>query len=124
MQKSIKLFLLSVILLSGVASAPAMAQLWSWATESPLAHFTPEDFELFYAAADEALNQNTDDSEVSWRNPDTGHSGSIKVFGTQQIDGTTCREALLNNSAGAITGSLQYFLCKQDDGKWKVSTQQ
>jgi surface antigen len=101
-----------------------MAQLWSWATESPLAHFTPEDFELFYAAADEALNQKADDSEVSWRNPDTGHSGSVKVFGTTQVGEETCREALVINQAKSIKGSLKYFVCKQDDGKWRVTTPQ
>ena len=103
---------------------PANAQLWSWATETAISRFVPEDIELLKTTAGDALDNHPDDTELNWNNPDSGHSGSIKVFGTREITGQTCRQVLIKNNAKTVKGSAEYLLCKQDDGNWTVSASQ
>ncbi|MGI9315914.1 MAG: RT0821/Lpp0805 family surface protein [bacterium] len=124
MRKVAKSIIVSIFVLSGWTTAPAMAELWSWATETAISRFSPKDIDLLKATAADALNNHPDESELSWDNPGTGHSGSVKVFGTKEIEGQTCRQTFIKNDAKTIKGSAQYFLCKQKDGKWQVTAPQ
>ena len=94
---------------------------WEWATESAIAQFTPEDFDLLKAAARDVLNNQPDQKEISWNNPGTGHSGSITVLGTTEMNGQTCRDTLLKNDAKTVKGTSQYLLCQQADDTWKIT---
>ncbi len=112
------------MVLSGWVASTAHAQLWSWATETAISRFTPEDIDLLKATAADALNNHPDDTELTWKNADTGHSGSVKVFDTKEVSGQTCRQVFIQNNAKTIKGSAQYFVCQQEDGKWQVSAAQ
>lgn len=124
MRKTVKFIVLLGMVLSGLAASTAHAQLWSWATESAVAKFSPEDIDLLKATAADALNNHPDDTELSWTNAETGHFGSITVFGTKEIEGQTCRQVLIKNNAETVQGSAQYFVCQQEDGKWQVTASQ
>ena len=124
MRQKLKLSFLSGLLLIGWTATPARAELWSWATETAISRFLPKDIDLLKATAADALNNHPDDTELSWENPDTGHSGKIKVFGTKEVSNQTCRQVFVMNNAIKIQGSAQYFVCKQEDGKWQITAPQ
>lgn len=124
MRIKVKFIVLLGMILSGLVATTAHAQLWSWATESAIAKFSPEDIDLLKSTVRDALNNQPDDTELSWANADTGHSGSVKVFGTKEIEGQTCRQVVLKNNAKTVQGSAEYFVCEQEDGKWSVSASQ
>lgn len=57
----------------------------------------------------------------TWRNPDTGHSGSVTPTKTYQTaDGTYCREfeqyVTINGEEQKATGTA----CRQPDGSWRI----
>ena len=57
----------------------------------------------------------------SWRNPDSGHSGTVKPTRTyQQSDGTYCREfkqvVVIDGAETEAHGTA----CRQTDGSWKI----
>jgi len=124
MVKNIKvLFVCSVVFTFSQYANTAYAQAaWSWITESAISKFTPEDISLLKDASRDALNNQPDQSEVQWNNSDTGHSGSITVSDTRQINDRTCRNALFKNNAREIKGTVHYVLCQQADSSWKVSS--
>lgn len=60
-------------------------------------------------------------STSTWRNPDTGHSGSVTPTKTYQTaDGTYCREfeqyVTINGEEQKATGTA----CRQPDGSWRI----
>lgn len=124
MVKKIKVLVICSIVLafSLVANATYAQAGWSWITESALSKFTPEDIKLLKDAGRDALDNQPDQSEVQWSNADTGHSGSITVTDTRQINDKTCRNALFKNNAKNIKGTVRYVLCQQTDSTWIVSS--
>ena len=110
--------LLAIILL--INSSPAWAA-WEWITETAISQFTAEDIALLKATGREALDTQPDDTEVSWSNPETGNSGSIIIMNTRELEGQTCRTAVLKNKTQTLEGSARYFLCQQEGGTWKVT---
>lgn len=124
MRQKLQFSLLCGLLLFGWNATPARAELWSWATETAISRFSPEDIDLLRATADEALDNHPDDTELGWENPNTGHSGTIRVFGTKEVSSQICRQVFVKNNAIKIQGSAQYFVCKQDDGIWQITAPQ
>lgn len=124
MRKTVKFIVLLGMVLSSLAVSTVHAQLWSWATETAIAKFSPEDIDLLKATVRDVLNNHPDETELSWTNSATGHSGSVTVFGTKEVAGQSCRQVLLKNNAKAVQGSAQYFVCQQEDGKWQVTAAQ
>jgi len=57
----------------------------------------------------------------SWKNPDTGHSGSVTPTRTyQRADGTYCREFTQVVNIGGKTEEAHGTACRQPDGTWKI----
>jgi surface antigen len=124
--KNIKIhILLSFLITSSLGTLPAYAAgpAWGWITQSAMGQFTEADIEMLKTTGREALENLPDQSETEWSNPDTGHSGSITVSNTRQIDNMTCRNTLLKNNAKTIQGTMRYLLCKHTDGTWQVTSQ-
>jgi surface antigen len=92
--------------------------------DSPIRHFTTEDFAIGTDAIRRALNETKDGETVTWINPDTGHSGSATPLSSYTQNGKECRKLKITNSAKSLEGKGVYPMCRQSDGKWKHDTGQ
>jgi len=57
----------------------------------------------------------------SWRNPDSGHSGSVTPTRTYETtEGQPCREFQQTVTVGGKTEQAYGTACRQADGSWKI----
>lgn len=56
----------------------------------------------------------------TWRNPDTGNSGTITPTKTYQSNGQNCREYQQTIVVGGKTEQAHGTACRQPDGSWQV----
>jgi len=57
----------------------------------------------------------------TWRNPDSGHSGSATPVKTyQEPDGTYCREFQQTVTVGGKTEAAYGTACRMPDGSWRI----
>ncbi len=79
------------------------------------------DRRLAAEAAHQALETAPSHRSVAWRNPDSGHSGTVTPVRTYQTPGGTyCREY---QTAVTIEGRQERgygTACRQPDGSWKI----
>jgi len=73
--------------------------------------------------AQDALEYNKTDQVSTWRNPDSGNSGTVKPVSTYRSDaGTDCREfestIYVDGKQETGTGTA----CRQPDGTWKIQS--
>ncbi len=104
-----------------LVSSPALSGSWNWLENSPAEAFTDSDWAMLKQTARATLEHGEDGNTATWVNQDTGHSGSITPLSTFDNNGMLCRKAKFFNSADKMTGSSIFRLCKQEDGKWKVT---
>ena len=72
-------------------------------------------------ANQQALERNRSDQTSSWRNPDSGNSGTITpVRTTQNTAGQYCREYRQTITVDGKTEEAYGTACRQPDGSWKV----
>jgi surface antigen len=57
---------------------------------------------------------------VQWRNPDTGHYGTVTPTRTTERDGTFCREFQQAIAIGGRTEEGVGTACRQPDGSWRI----
>lgn len=101
----------------------AQGQVWSpLLKDTPLSRFSEEDIALFEAARNDALNNRPDGAAVSWKNPETGASGTVIALDTKRSGGRKCRLLRLINRADGREGDSRFWFCKQPDGSWKISS--
>lgn len=112
---------IAVSLAAILLSASAFAQGYRWLDTSPVAHFNDEDWTMLRSTARAVLDNGADGTEDSWRNPDSGSYGSIKVLNTYEQNGLRCRRTYFSNSAGGFHGTGIFNLCKVADGTWKIA---
>ena len=68
-----------------------------------------------------ALEHTTTGSVSSWKNPDSGHSGTVAPTRTyQRTDGTYCREFEQYVTVDGVSERATGTACRQDDGSWKI----
>lgn len=80
-----------------------------------------EDQKQHTQAAHEALESQPSGQPASWRNPDTGHSGSVTPVKTwQRDDGQYCRDytqsIVIEGKVEEATGTA----CREDNGLWRI----
>lgn len=69
----------------------------------------------------QALEYTPSGYSTSWRNPDTGHHGSVTPIETyQSFDGGYCREFQHDAQIGGRTRSVYGTACRTPDGQWQV----
>ena len=72
-------------------------------------------------AARRALESSPSGSTVPWRNPDSGHSGSVTPTRTyQSSSGEYCREYQQTVMIDGKTEQSYGTACRQPDGSWKI----
>jgi hypothetical protein len=57
---------------------------------------------------------------VSWRNPKTGHHGSVTPQPAYRTGGTYCREYQQTTLTGSQTREAYGRACRQKDGSWRT----
>ncbi len=80
------------------------------------------DKRLAAEAADRALETTPTGRPIAWRNPDSGHSGTVTPTKTYQTaGGTYCREyqttVVIDGKQERASGTA----CRQPDGSWRIA---
>jgi len=71
--------------------------------------------------AQESLEYSRSDHTRSWRNPDTGHSGTFTPTRTyREREGRYCREYTQTVMIGGEEHTAYGTACRQPDGSWKI----
>jgi surface antigen len=100
----------------------AGALLGYWAGSAVARRLTTEDRAYMSSTQNAALKSNGDGQTSSWRNPQSGNSGSITPTTTYKTaQGTTCRTFSESISAGGQSDSASGTACQQPDGSWRVN---
>lgn len=92
--------------------------------DSVLANFTKEDNEMASQVQKEALNAADPKFSKEWNNQKTGHSGSVSVISTSEMNGSPCRVLRVQNQADGQVGRQEHLWCKMSDGSWKLPVAQ
>jgi surface antigen len=72
-------------------------------------------------ATHSALETQPTNTTTTWRNPDTGHYGTITpVATTEPRPGQYCREFQQTVTVGGETQNAYGTACRQPDGQWKI----
>jgi surface antigen len=72
-------------------------------------------------AAVRALETAPSGSSVTWRNPDSGHSGAVTPTRTYQTaSGQYCREYQQTVTVDGQQNRAYGTACRQSDGSWKI----
>jgi hypothetical protein len=87
--------------------------------DAPSAKFTPQDFELFWAAIDEVSASKKVGTVKTWENPATGNGGSLKLLSAfTSTDGRDCRRLRVDNHSKSLKGASTQSVCAHRDGTW------
>lgn len=76
------------------------------------------DWKLLRQNVQLALYELQDGRSVAWTDPDTEHSGSIRMLGTQVGSDRTCRQLRVSVDVDAGSDDAVYQLCKTELGFW------
>lgn len=86
---------------------------------SPVSEFTDTDFEILQTTGIKALDNNENGQVSEWKNPETGHSGSITTHNSSSIDGMACRKTTIKNQTKTRSGQATFTFCKVKE-QWKL----
>lgn len=79
------------------------------------------DKRLAAEAAQRAFENNQTGASTTWRNPDSGHSGTITPTRTYQASsGQYCREYQQTITVGGEAQQSYGTACRQPDGSWQI----
>lgn len=67
-----------------------------------------------------ALETGTSGQAVAWRNPDSGHHGSVTPQPAYQQNGQVCREYQQTVTIDGRSERVFGRACRQSDGSWKI----
>jgi surface antigen len=86
-------------------------------------YLTQEDETMAGDTMFNALETQPTGEESTWRNPDSGNSGSVTVDETyERADGTPCRRFTQTVTAGGQTESGVGSACRAPDGTWQIQS--
>ena len=114
---------LAVLLVMGTCSVPAVLAQTNLGDlrDAPSGKFTPQDFDLLWAAVDEVSRGKTIGAVKKWENAATGNGGVIKLLDVfASTDGRDCRRLRIDNHAKSLKGSTKQIVCADPDGKWML----
>ncbi len=79
------------------------------------------DKKLANQAANKALESAPSGTATAWKNPDSGHSGTVTPQRTYQTtSGQYCREYTQTINVGGQKQTSYGTACRQPDGQWKI----
>jgi surface antigen len=71
-------------------------------------------------ATHNALEHTPTGAATTWRNPDTGHAGSVTPLRTYQAGGRDCRDFEQTLFIDGQAETVRSTACRQPDGTWRV----
>ena len=71
-------------------------------------------------AAHSSLEYNRAGQATTWRNPDSGHSGSVTPTQTVQVQGRDCRDYETSVQIDGKTERAIGRACRNSDGTWQI----
>ena len=105
-------------------------QLWATGAGAVLGAILGSEFGKTLDANDRVMMERTSQASLehtrtgslsSWRNPDTGHSGTVTPTRTyQQPSGTYCRDFAQTIVVDGQTHNATGTACRQPDGSWRI----
>ena len=78
---------------------------------------TQKDYAYMNDATEQAVSTNT---PRTWKNPDSGHSGTITPTSSYVRNGQKCTNFSQTVSAGGEQGSGKAAACQMPDGSWQI----
>lgn len=70
--------------------------------------------------AQDALEHNRTGQSATWRNPDSGNSGTVVPTSTYQTAGTDCREYTSTIYVDGRSETATGRACREPDGTWRI----
>lgn len=107
---------LSLALAGSLLGACASAGLLA---SSPL---DPGDRRLMEQATQEALDKNKVGESANWRNPETGHLGTVTPLRTDPSGAQPCRDYQATFTIEGRTAFTLDSACRLPDGKWRSNS--
>jgi|GEM_PF-2462298 len=88
--------------------------------DTPIGHFSNDDWQLLRKAVTEVLNDSSATATQSWKNDVSGHSGEVRTLKVYRSDdGRDCKLLRVDNLASGYSGSTQYNVCRDEKGSWR-----
>jgi hypothetical protein len=109
--------LIALLLLS---AQQASAFNLRWLEDTPAQSFNDEDWRLLQQTVEQALNRSDKGDRLTWKNPESGNSGSVSNMGAADQDGRHCIRLGIYNETEKLSGSSVARFCRQEDGSWKM----
>ncbi len=82
-----------------------------------------QDHQAMQKAAYSALETKKSNTQTTWKNPDSGNTGTITPTRTVEMaDGSFCREYTSMIEVGGESETAYGTACRQDDGSWKIAS--
>jgi len=115
---------LTAILAVGAFASPALAQSnLGELRDAPTSKFTPQDFEMLWAAVGEISRDKKTGEIKTWENAATGNGGTLKLLSVfTSTDGRDCRRLRVDNHSKKLKGSSKQIVCANPDGKWMLDS--
>ena len=111
----------AILIAIGLMVADAGAFNTQFLDDAPIARFNKKDIEIMLDTITETLDNVENGVTVDWKNPKTGHHGTVTPRSRTTRDGMECREVDIQNVAGNFNGRAIHLMCKMD-GEWKAVT--
>lgn len=105
-----------------VCGQDAAAGNLSFLDDSAITKFNDEDVRLMRENLQAVADDGKTPSERSWKNPATGHEGSIeslKAFTGH--GGLACKKLRVTNIASDLQSRAVYTMCKSNEGDWRLA---
>lgn len=106
-----------VLLANATTSVHAQSDL-RFLDDAPITKFKEVDIKLLTTALNQALDDGTDGTPVTWENRSAGNSGRITPSKDPQ-GRSNCRKALVENRHKTTHNTTEAVFCKVGD-KWKA----
>ncbi|OAI48539.1 hypothetical protein AYO45_00970 [Gammaproteobacteria bacterium SCGC AG-212-F23] len=110
---------LMLILIFILLNKTAIALNTSFLDYSAIYYFTTEDTRMMQQTMMQTLNTASDNTKITWRNPNTGANGYFIPSNTTIQNGVKCRNLTIFNEAHHVPGKSNYQFCKINND-WKI----
>lgn len=109
------LFTISISFSSSIFSANL-----AFMQDTPAQYYTQQDWQMFVANKDAALNTLANGQTKTWKNPATGNGGSFMPINSIRKQGAICRDLQITSQAQSRIDRSVFRFCKYRTG-WAVS---
>src|SRR5204862_8359785 len=113
---------LLLLVIAGVASAAAQAQLLGPAFESNIT-LSQDDLDIMRQTVNQQIHGKPVGTTASWSNPSSKNSGTIKLlkkFTTRNMRCETIGYTLATTATAVEPEHYEFNSCLQPDGTWKI----